>query len=160
MMLKVTTSGSEKLRAFIKSFGNNMRQKVSGWIAEYIIGDDSHGLKHYPAYKHIPWSSVGGWKSAKQRRYVMARIREGSIEPGLSASQNYLKDAWKFKAAGARYVIDNDVAHGKWLMGPGKQTLHSQRQGWRTTTQVVNSNTAGAIRHARAKVKEWLKMQK
>ena len=159
-MLKITSRGIPELQAWLQSLANGVKDEATRAVAEYLVGDESHGLKHYPPYKHVPYSQIGGFVSAKQRRYVMARIREGSITPGISASNGYLRDAWTYKAQGSRYEITNDVGYAKWLVGAGSQSLHSQRQGWRTTVQNVRDNLAGAYRHANAEIKKWLAARK
>ena len=159
-MLKITSHGVPELQAWLSSLANGVRDEATRAVAEYLVGDESHGLKHYPPYKHVPYSSIGGFKSDKQRRYVMARIREGSITPGMSASNGYMRDAWSYKAQGSRYEIKNDTAYAKYLVGPGSQSLHSQRQGWRITVQTIKDNLAGAYKHANAEIKKWLAARK
>jgi hypothetical protein len=159
-MLKITSKGIPETQAWLKSLASNVKDVATRAVAEYLIGDQSHGLKHYPPYRHVPYSRIGGFASAKQRRYVMARIREGSIVPGISVSNGYLRDAWKYKAQGSRYEISNDVGYAKYLVGPGSQSRHSLAQGWRNTLQTVQANLKGAIRHANAEIKKWLREHK
>ena len=156
-MITITSRGVPELQAWLKSLGNGIRDEATRAVAEYLVGDATHGLKHYPPYKHVPYSQIGGFVSDKQRRYVMARIREGSITPGVSASNGYLRDAWQYKAQGSRYEITNDVGYAPFLVGPGMQSLHSQRQGWRKTVDTIRDNLAGAYRHANAAIRKWIK---
>lgn len=159
-MIKITSRGVPELQAWLLSLANGVKDEATRSVAEYLVGDETHGLKHYPPYRHVPYSQIGGFKSDKQRRYVMARIREGSITPGISASNGYLRDAWTYKAQGSRYDITNDVGYAKYLVGPGSQSLHSQRQGWRITIDTIRDNLAGAYRHANANIKKWLAARK
>jgi hypothetical protein len=159
-MTENTSSGIPELRAWLKALPNNIKEIAARAVAEYLVGDESHGLKHYPNYAHVPWSQVGGFVSDKQRRYVMARIREGSIEPGVSSSNGYFRDAWQYKAQGSRYVITNDVGYAKYLVGPGSQSRRAIAQGWRTTVQNISDNMLGAMRHARAEIGRWIREHK
>ncbi len=157
MMLKITSRGVPELQAWLKGLASEVKDLATRSVAEYLVGDETHGLKHYPPYKHVPWSAIGGFVSAKQRRYVMARIREGSITPGISASNGYFRDAWQYKAQGSRYEITNDVEYAKYLVAPGQQSRRSLAQGWRTTVDTIKANLKGAYRHANAEIKKWLK---
>jgi hypothetical protein len=158
-MLKITSHGIPEVLEWLKSLPNEIRTVASKAVAEYIVGDETHGLKHYPPYKHVPWKQVGGFVSDKQRRYVMARIREGSITPGISASNGYLRDSFQYKAQGSMYQISTDVGHAKYLVG-GQQSRRSILQGWRTMTTTARDNLKGAFRHAEAEIRAWLKAHK
>jgi len=114
-------------------------------------------LKHYPPYKHVPYSQIGGFVSDRQRRYVMARIAEGSIDPGISASNGYFRDAWQISGEAPRYNLVNDVGYAGFLVGDAEQSLHSQKQGWKKISQTIADNISGAFQNAIAKVNEWLR---
>jgi hypothetical protein len=156
-MQSITSDAIERIRAWLKALPNQVKNVASAAVAEYLIGDASHGLKHYPPYKHVPYSQMGGFVSDKQRKYVMARIREGSITPGISASNGYFREAWTYKAQGSRYEITNDVGYAKYLVGPGTQARRPMIQGWRKWTDTIRENSKGAIRHAIVKINEWMK---
>ncbi len=156
-MIKFAERGIEKVQEFLRTVKLGAKTTAARGVAEYLIGDVSHGLKHYPPYKHVPYSAIGGVKSDRQRRYVMARIREGSIDPGISASNGYFRDAWKISGEAPRYNIVNDVGYAGFLVGDSEQSLHSQKQGWRKISKNIEDNISGAIRHAVAKVNEWLR---
>jgi len=144
-------------KAWLMSLANDIKQKATGWVAEYLVGDQSHGLKHYSPYKYITVEQSGGWKSDKQRRYVMAMINEGKIDPGVPHRTGELQRGWKYAAAGSLYTITNDTPYGHWVMGPGTQTQMHAMGGWRTTVDNIADNIRGAIRHAQSKVNEWLR---
>lgn len=156
-MIKIAVKGIENVQAFLRALPLGTKTVAGRAVAEYLVGDVSHGLRHYPPYKHVPYSEIGGFKSDKQRRYVMARIREGTIDPGISASTGYFRDAWQISGEAPRYNIVNDVAYAGFLVGNAEQSLHSQKQGWRKISQTIADNIDGAFRHAIAKVNEWLR---
>jgi hypothetical protein len=159
-MIKIDIKNLEKVQTFLRSVMLGAKNRASFALAEYLMGNESHGLKHYPAYKHVPYSEIGGFKSDKQRRYVMARIREGSITPGLSASNRYYGDAWHISGEPPRYTLKNDVKYAGYLVGDNDQSLHSQKQGWRKVSQNIADNLQGAMRHARDAVNKLLKERK
>jgi hypothetical protein len=162
-MLKTTSKGIAEFSALIHRVQLGAKTLVSRAFAEYIVGDDTHGLKKYPPYKHVPWRQVngnnefGGFYSDKQRRYVMAKIRSGEIDPGYSASEGRVKDAWQMTATGSRWTVKNDVTHAQWLMGDRTQSRHSALQGWRKVSEVIRANMAGALRHAQAALNEYIR---
>jgi hypothetical protein len=159
-MIKVSIKGVDKVVEYLRTVPLGVKTVAGRSVAEYLVGNTSHGLKHYPPYKHVPYSAIGGFKSDKQRRYVMARIREGTIDPGYSASNGYLRDAWTIGGEPPRYVIKNDVHYAGFLVGDQDQSLHSQKQGWRTVSRNIADNIAGAIRAANLAIAKWLKEHK
>jgi len=83
-MLKITSRGIPELQAWLLSLANGVKDEATRSVAEYLVGDTTHGLKHYPPYKYISMQrAYGGFISDKQRRYVMAMIKEGKIDPGV-----------------------------------------------------------------------------
>lgn len=130
-------------------------------IAEYLIGDGRHGLKRYPPYKYVSRKRAYGktFVSDKQRRYVMAMIREGKIDPGyphrtgktqrayhMVVSNNGYRVAIRAKGKGPYYTRDNE--------GQARLNLLA---GWRKSADVISTNMKGAMRHAWAKVRAYLK---
>jgi hypothetical protein len=156
-MQTITSDTILRVRDWLKALPQNVKQIASEAFAEYVVGDEGHGLKHYPPYKYLPWSKIGGFVSDRQRRYVMARIHDGTITPGVSQSNGYFRDAWTYSAAGSRYVIKNDVSYAQYLVGPGTQATRPAMTGWRKWTQTIEDNAAGGLRHAVAKINEWMK---
>ena len=87
----------------------------------------------------------------------MAGINDGTITPGVSASNGYFGDAWRMSGGvGQNYMITNDVNYAGYLVGDNTQALRQQKQGWRKVSQNISDNLSGAFRHALAAVNEWL----
>ena len=156
-MITTTSEAITRIMTFLRTVPQEVGKVASSAIAEYLIGDVSHGLRHYPPYKHIPWSQIGGFISEHQRRYVMAQIKEGNITPGISASNGYFCDAWQYRAQGNWFAIYNDVSYAPYLVGQGTQSRRAILQGWRTVYNNIRDNTAGALRHAMAAINQWMK---
>ena len=166
-MIRVTSKGIPQVQAYIDSVLRGVKTVASEGVAEYLVGDDTHGLKHYPPYRHVPWRSVygdqfGGFASDAQRKFVMAQIREGKIDPGISSSNGYTRDGWRYRMwqKSTQWTLENDVRHTRWLMGDNEQSKHSQMQGWRKVSRVIADNLRGAFRHGQAKVNEYLRNRK
>ena len=172
-MITITSRGIPELSAWLKSLGNNVRQIATEAVAEYIVGDDSHGLKHEPGYTYVnryagfpnlsyttsTGKVVPGYASAKQHAYVMMQIQRGVIKPGQDNRTHQLRDSWKYQAQGGTYKIQNPVSYAQYVQG-GRQTRMHALIGWRQAFQVARDNLQGAYRHAEAKIKEWIATHK
>lgn len=163
-MIKVSVKGFDDIRRFLAELPKEIKRVAEKAVGEFLIGDERHGLKHYPPYRHVPFEDGAGWstdpeKKRRQQRWLFAAIRDGRVTPGMSASNGYMRDAWSYKQRGNVWYIENDVKHTKWLVGTGEpntQTVHAQRQGWREIPKIVQDNLKGAFRHAIAEVKKFI----
>jgi hypothetical protein len=163
MKIKFTSRGIPELQAFLKKLPFLVRQKAAGWVSEYIVGNDIHGLRHYPAYKFVSRKAAYGYSfvSDKQRRWFFANLREGNIHPGQDNRTGATAAAWQFKPTGAgAFQVSNDAPGAPWTMGNETQARQPAMVGWRKWGEVVQSNLKGAFRHAQAQVKAWLKTVK
>lgn len=158
-MIKFSVRGVEKLKAFFAKLPAAARKIAAPAVAEYIIGNESHGLKHYHAYKHIARADVYSpiFKSDKQRAYVMASIRSGAIKVGENRHGN-LRDGWKQNPQGGGYGarIYNAVPYAQYVQGDGSQSRIHKAMGWRTMMAVVNTNIKGAMKKAEQAVQDWI----
>lgn len=180
-MIQIEVRGIERLQAFLKTIPLGARNLTVRTVAEYLMGGKSgesgeatHGLKHYPAYRYVnryagfpelgyvtrTGKYVPGFASAKQHGYVMAKIASGEITPGVENRSKDLQSGWKIKGEAYRQTIYNDTPYAKWVQGDGTQTRMHKLIGWRTMGEVIQSNIAGAMRSARAKLNEWLKTKR
>lgn len=159
-MIKFSVRGVEKLQAFFKKLPADARKIAAPAVATYLIGNDARGLKHYVGYKYVSRKSAYGqtFSSDKQRRYVMAKIREGEITPGSPRRTNALKRGWAYKLQGGGYgaSIYNPVPYAGYVMGDGSQANQPRLVGWRTMMAVVNTNIKGAIKAAEREIQEWI----
>jgi hypothetical protein len=130
-------------------------------ISEYILGDGRHGLKHYPPYKFVTRTKAYGkpFQTDKQRRWFFAALRDGHILPGFPRRTGKTQRGWFMKEThkGYGYTLENKEESAKWLFHDKFQARQPALVGWRKRMAIVESNLKGAFRHARAKVKEYLK---
>ena len=172
-MLKITSRGIPELVLWLESLKNGSRDVAAAAVANYLIGNSTHGLMKEPYYKYINRQAgfpelsyvskagnvVPGFASAKQHRYVMAMIAEGKIKPGQDNRTHNLTNSWRYDAKGSRYSITTDVPCAKYIVG-GQQTRMHALIGWRTMAQNARDNMLGAYRHANKKLREWLATKK
>jgi hypothetical protein len=147
--------------AYLKSLPRGAVKVALPAMAEWFIGNGQRGLKQYPAYKHITRKRAYGktFVSDKQRRYVMAMIREGRIDPGVPHRTGNTQRAYTMSVTNRGYTV-KIVNRRKGAVYTRHNTMQARLNllaGWRKSADVIKANTAGAIRHARAKVREYLR---
>jgi hypothetical protein len=158
----ITTRGIPEAIEYLKTVGYMSQQKCAGWIAEYIIGDDNHGLKHYPGYKVVSRIAAYGrsFQTDKQRRWFFWAKASGLINPWTNQRTGAMAQAWTSAPAAANsWKISNPTAAAKWTMGNSTQANQPNLVGWRRVSEVVSTNMAGAIRHASSMLAAFLKGQ-
>lgn len=152
--------GLAELQKFLKDVPVKARRAATEAAADYLIGDGRRGLRHYPAYKWIrrrrAYPEVKGWFSEKQRRFVMARIRSGRIDPGYPHRTGRLQRGWVKKGSGYKIMIENQEPYAAVVMGDNTQARQPKLVGWRTVGEVVESNTDGMRQAAARAVQKTL----
>jgi hypothetical protein len=131
----------------------HLRGVVSEAASDDLIGTPQRGLQRYPPYKHIARSSVfrPTFKSDKQRRFVMASIRSGSIEPGYPHRTGNYQRSWQRVGSGVASRIQGQLPHEGWPNPLAK------RIGWREPLVIIMSNLAHATQAAERAVAAWFK---
>ena len=153
-MLNFRPRGLEEFRIYLHNLTRRLRGKAVEWISDWLIGDSSHGFKHYVPYRQVTRQAAYGrtFESDKQRRYVMARIAEGTIDPGFPHRTGRMQRGWVKRGAGVRTTIENTEGYTDYVMGRGQARLNKM-VGWRQVADVIATNIKGAIRHAEAMIK-------
>ena len=148
----------KKVQKMLEDLPKGAKSIIVPAFNEYLIGDESHGLKHEPGYNYVDRTSAYGFPffTDKQRRYFFWALGEGIINPGQDNRTHNFRDNWKVRGDLYRQTIYNDVPYGKWLMSEG-QARQPAQVGWRRISEVVKSNMKGAIRYAKQKLNEWFK---
>jgi hypothetical protein len=147
-----------KIEKMLNDLPKGAKSIVIPAINEYIIGDESHGLKHEPGYNYVDRTSAYGFPffTDKQRRWFFWALNSGEINPGQDNRTGRFSAGWKTRGDLYRQTIYNDVPYGKYLMSEG-QARQPAKVGWRKISEVVKSNMKGAIRHAYAALAKWFK---
>ena len=176
MVIKIAVKGIPELQTFLDTLKRELKDAAIDYVANYLIGDSSHGLMHEPYYKYVNRqagfpnsfyiSSTGkvvpGFSSAKQHRFVMGAIARGEITPGQENRTHTLADSWRSESHGiqGQRRIYNSIPYAPFVMGDQTQTRMHKLIGWRTLTENVKDNITGAIRHAQSKLKEWIQSKR
>lgn len=157
--VKANVRDLQRIEKMLKNLPKGAKSIVVPAVSEYLIGDESHGLKHEPAYNYVDRTSAYGFPffTDKQRRYFFWALGEGIINPGRNNRTHEAQDGWKTRGDLYRQQIYNDAPHAKWLYSDRDQARQPAKVGWRKISEIIASNMKGAIRHARMKLNEWLK---
>lgn len=120
-MISFGMRGIKELESAMRQMPYGVKKVALPAFSEYMIGDDSHGLKHYP-----PW---------RGQKYVRTFT---------------LKGGWRVVGGTYAQRIENPVEYTQYVP-------RWKKYGWREWADVIQSNMAGALRHAQAKVNEYLR---
>ena len=96
-------------------------------------------MRTYAPYKYVSVADAGGWKSEKQRRYVMAAIRRGEINVPYQRTQN-MNRGWKAVGEGINQIVVNETPYAGYVMGDAQTKGHSLR-GWTTAAARLRAAT-------------------
>jgi hypothetical protein len=131
-MIRMNVRGMEALQQKLKEIPHGTKRIAVQAFTDYIIGDDAHGLKHYPP--------------VTTQKYVRTFT---------------LKKGW-VRTTGDEYkpVIHNYTPYAEYVVGDEKQAKLLKDYGWRKVKDIIASNMDGAIRHAQALVNKYLKAWK
>ena len=162
-MIKISVRGLDEVRRKLATLAKDSKYQSEKYVGEYLVGNASHGLRHYDPYNYLGNKDAGefevvygGFFSDKQRKYVMAAIRDGRITPGVPHRGEEVK-GWELNSAGAFWKIENNEEGAKWAQGDTTQTKRHEKAGWRKAMENIKDNLQGAFRHANAELKKWLK---
>lgn len=151
--------GVEEWKAYLKTVPYGTVKVGLAALAEWLIGTPERGLKHYQKYLYVSIKKAyGGFKSDKQRRYVMAMIREGKIDPGVPHRTGRTQRGYVANVTNNGYgiTIENKEPGAYYTRDDQGQARLNALAGWKKTAEVISTNIAGAIRHAQAAVNAWL----
>lgn len=149
MPVEFSVTGIPELQAYLERLSVQLRETVEGAMAEYFVGDESHGLKHEVAYRYVSRTEAYGqpFVSDRQRRYVMARIHDGTITPGVENRTHQMAAAWDWEQSGGQTFIRNEAQGVEFVEGD-QQARQPDLVGWRKYAEIIQTNIDGALRAA------------
>jgi hypothetical protein len=160
MKLKIVVRGIPEVQEFIRSLPYGTVKVGLQAIAEYYLGNDQHGLRHYEPYKYVTRKAAYGqtFQSEKQRRWFWANGGPdmiGNHRTGETAAGWH----WKETNNGYGITLENDTEGAHWIWSD-KQARQPAMVGHRKAKDKIRTNLAGAIRYAQGKVNEQIKAKK
>ena len=150
----IDVTGIEELVSKLQSLPPEAQDQAVEQVNKYLL----NVLRMYPPYSYVPFKTAyGGWFSEKQRRYVMARIREGSIQPGKPNRTQFFSQNWKQVGYGKQSILANETPYAPYLVGDREQARMPAKIGWKKLGQTIKERMDQIIRRAEAGVKSALK---
>jgi hypothetical protein len=92
------------------------------------------------------------WTSDKQRRYVMAKIKEN----GYVGRTQELRNAWKVSGRGYEQIVINEMPYAQFVQDTN-QIIGHKVNGWQTVNQVLRDKSSEILRKFEAGVKNAIK---
>lgn len=134
------------------------RGRMTKAAAVYLVGNGRRGLAHYPMYKYVSRRSAYGktFFSDRQRRYVMAQIKSGRIDPGVPHRTGMLQRGWQVVGDNTKATIVNTEEHADVVMGKGQARLNA-KVGWRVYSKVIDDNADGMLKAANDELRAYYK---
>ena len=130
MSFEIKEVGIKEINAYIDKLPEGVREVALAAVAEYMLGDDKHGYRHYPP--------LAG----------QAYLR--TTPPGYVRT-NKAKNSWRSYAdKNISKVVSSGVPYVQYIP-------RWSQYGWREWKQIALDNMKGAMRHANAKIKEFMK---
>lgn len=146
--------GLEDVQAFLKALPRGTMKVAIAAMAEYMLGDDNHGLRHYPPRRTHGKGNPYRWQSEKQRRAFFATKGFGRGVPSRRTGD--LSRGWQASVDPYRKTLFNRLPYAKFVMGDAQQTGHTV-DGWRKLGKVIMDNMKGGMLRARQAVARWIK---
>ena len=174
MNIRFNIKGVEQARSYLLEITNIVPHVAINAIAEYLKQKLATPSPYKYASRARAYGSTGakfangnpvpdGYFSAKQFRYVMARIADGMITPGTENRTGASAKAWTYKPIPAGqttgYIL-NASAGAYYTMSDVGQARQPANVGWLKSSMVIAANIKGAFDAAIAAVKIYLQSKK
>lgn len=159
--ISIRVRGVEQLQDLFNKIPLYAKKEAVKAVGEYLIGNERRGLRHLVKQNYVSRKAAYGvtFFSDKQRKYVMARIREGSIVPGHYRRTGATAGGWRMQTTGGGYdaKLINPSRGAPWVMGDDTQSRHEAMVGHRKVEDVISTNIKGAMQAANVAVKKWIR---
>jgi len=150
----IEVSGLEELIDKLAALPEEVQDEAIEAVNEYLL----NVMKQYPPYAHVTFKDAyGGWFSDKQRKYVMARIREGTIRPGVPNRSQQFAQSWDVLGYGRNSLIVNPTPYGPYLVDDNEQARMPQKIGWKRLGDTLKERMDQIVRRADAGVKNAIR---
>lgn len=152
----------EKVKKYISSLPRGVVFVALEAMSKWLVGDSQSGLRHPEPYKYVSRKSAYGvtFFTEKQRRWFFYALREGLINPGQNNRTGSSTEAWTYtpqeKGKNYTFKLVNNTPGAYWTRDDKMQARQLGKVGWWKVSKVVAKNLPGALRAARAAVKDYL----
>lgn len=157
--IRIKVRTLEEAEAFISE---QIPRKFRGVYAEAVAGGLVIELRKQPPYKYVSrFEAYGmqeggrGFFSDKQRRYVMARLRDGTFDPGAPKRTGQTTGrpgqpvrsgpGFRVENKGAKAVIANTEPGARWTVNDTWQARQPAKVGWQKVGKTIVDNIDKAM---------------
>ena len=143
-IVKVYITGYETLYQRLQRLPKEARDAGVEASNEYIVNQ----------MQVQPPKPKGGfvWSSDKQRKYVMAKIREG----GYTGRTQQLRQGWKAVGKGYNQIVVNEKEYAQFVQD-SNQIIGHKLNGWQTVNQVLREKSKEILKKFEGGVKSAIK---
>jgi hypothetical protein len=157
MNIRFKIKGLKEVSDFINRLPRGVKIVFMRAFTTYILGDDTHGLRHAPPYKYVSRKSAYGFSffTEKQRRWFWANGGPDMIGDNRKGA---IAEGWQMKETDSSWThvsITNTVEGAGWVMGTA-QARQPAKVGWRQFLKVIADNMAGGMRSGLAAVRAFI----
>jgi len=121
-------------------------KNIRGAAVEFTAKEFIKHYKKYPRYKYVSrlraYPEVGGFFSDKQRRYVMAKIADGTMNPGRQSRTRALQNGWHIEGRLSPLQIVNDAPGAVYAYHPIYQARQLDLVGWKDINEMTTESEA------------------
>lgn len=143
----IDISGVTTISERLKKLPKEARDAGVEAANEYII----NMMREYPPKPTRPFV----WSSDKQRRYVMAKIKEG----GYIGRTQQLRNAWKTVGNGYNQMVVNETPYADYVQGESQIIGHTTN-GWQTISNKLKQRGKEILKKFEGGVKSAIKKLK
>ena len=159
--LSIQVRGVEKLQEFLKTVPRGTMRAAIAAVAQYLVGDTNHGLRHPVAYRYVDRTTAYGqpFFTDKQRRWFFAALNRGDIHPGSGYRSGATENGWYYSTTNDGYAahLYNDTPGAPYVYGNINQARQPALVGWRKMQDIISTNINGAIRAGQQAVNRWIR---
>lgn len=154
MEVKFEIRGVEELQRFLRDLPKGTVKVAIEALGEWFIGTDRRGLRHPPPYRYVSRKRAYGasFVSEKQRKWFWANGGPDMIGDNRTGETN---NSWEshITKGGYSLSLQNRSKGAYYTMSDTGQARQPALAGWRKVSDIVSTNMAGAIRHAKAAIR-------
>lgn len=153
--ISISVKGIDSIKALLERVPVGAKSVVAYAVGIFLLGDASHGLKHYAPYRHVTRKQAYGrtFQSSKQQRAFFAKLKSGEI--GVPYHRTGKQGAaWHLSGNSTNVRLRNTDPTVQFTRG---QTRLHGKMGWQTAMQTVKSNMAGALKKGKEALLKFIK---
>lgn len=142
----IDTRETPPLKKLLADLPQTIRDEVIDTVSIYLI----NVLRQNAPYRYVSRQQAYGktFFSDKQRRFIMAALRDGRITIPHKRTQE-LSHGWKQVGRGETSFIANETPGAEYVVGE-QQSRHEQMVGWKQVTQEIEDRESEITRRAEA----------